>query len=97
MLSTFHDISDKFKYVWQHRKDKRQYGRHMLNMNGKNDKAIIGSTCLGEKQEGHKRLNMYGKKSVARWPKFWPKNSKGAGEKLSRPEEFVAKSLPNFT
>ncbi len=32
--------------------------------------------------------------SVARWPKFWPKSSKEAGEKKSWPEEFVVKFWP---
>jgi hypothetical protein len=35
--------------------------------------------------------------SVARWPKFRPKISKEAGEKLSWPEEFVAEFWPNIT
>jgi hypothetical protein len=35
--------------------------------------------------------------NVARWPKFRPKSSKGAGEKISWPEEFVAEFWPNFT
>jgi hypothetical protein len=34
----------------------------MLNMNGEKDKANIGSTCMGKKQEDHHRLNMYGKR-----------------------------------
>jgi hypothetical protein len=34
--------------------------------------------------------------SVARWPKFRPKRSKGAVEKLSWPEEFMAEFWPNF-
>ena len=34
--------------------------------------------------------------NVARWPKFWPKSSKGAGEKKIWPEEFMAELWPNF-
>jgi hypothetical protein len=34
--------------------------------------------------------------SVARWPKFRPKSSKGAEEKKSWLEEFVAEFWPNF-
>ncbi len=34
--------------------------------------------------------------SVARWPKFRPKSSKGAGEKKIWPEEFMAELWPNF-
>jgi hypothetical protein len=34
--------------------------------------------------------------SVARWLKFWPKCSKGAGEKKCWPEEFVAEFWQNF-
>ncbi len=34
--------------------------------------------------------------SVARWPKFWPKSSKGARENKLWPEEFVAENWPNF-
>ncbi len=35
--------------------------------------------------------------SVARWPKFRPKSSKGAGKKKSWLEEFMAEFWPNFT
>jgi hypothetical protein len=35
--------------------------------------------------------------SVARWPKFRQNSSQGAGEKKSRPEEFLAEFWPNFT
>jgi hypothetical protein len=34
--------------------------------------------------------------SVARWRKFRPKSSKGAGNKKSWPEEFMAEFWPNF-
>jgi hypothetical protein len=34
--------------------------------------------------------------SIARWPKFRPKSSKGAGEKKCWPEELVAEFWPKF-
>jgi hypothetical protein len=52
-----------------------------------------GVTVLQQSQEGGLSVPEH---SVARWPKFRPKSSKGAGEKKIWPEEFMAELWPNF-
>jgi hypothetical protein len=59
--------------------------------------------CLATVGEGKIiRLGPFGsskpefRPSVARWPKFRPKSSQGAGEKLSWTEEFMAEVWPNL-
>jgi hypothetical protein len=50
----------------------------------------------GGRGRGNDGLGGWAAASVDRWPKFWPKSLKGAGEKKSWLEEFVTKNWPNF-